>query len=385
MLRVFILFLKNLGRNKVRTALTALAVVVLVAVYTLASTVTDIVNQVVSAHSSQTRLIVREKYIMPSQFPIRYVPKIAAIEGVEDWTVWHFYAGYLDDAGHTAAGIATRMDNLREMHPGMEDLDPALLDAMDREKNGVLMGQSILDQMNWHPGQKFSLTSFTHLGKNLDFKIVGVLPSELWSKNFFFREDYFQEGVGDRESVNLVWLRVADSETGKRVAADAERLFANSRDKLRVETESAGVGRFMGRANTIVHIINFVVSILLIDMVVVLSNSISMTVRERRREMAILKILGFQPRFILGMIAGEAIVVGAAGGLLGAGLAYLVSVLNMAGQLPIRIDFLVQFPIPPRFILHGLLVGAAVGFIGSAVPAWMAQKVRVVEAFSNAG
>ena len=77
--------------------------------------------------------------------------------------------------------------------------------------------------------------------------------------------------------------------------------------------------------------------------------------------------------------------VGAAGGLLGAGLAYLISVLNMAGQLPLRIDFLVQFPIPPRFILHGLLVGAAVGFIGSAVPAGMAQKVRVVEAFSNAG
>lgn len=385
MVKFLSLLAKNLGRNKVRTTLTALAVLVLVAIYTLASTVTDTVGEAITELSSQSRLMVREKWIMPSRFPVRYLPKILAVKGVEDWTPWHFYFGTLDEAGHNIAGIATRMDNLCEMHSGMDDLDPALLSAMDREKNGVLMGRVIMDQMNWQVGQRFSVISSSHVGKNLEFQVVGVLGSNLWARNFFFREDYYQEGLGDKENVNVLWLRVSDEQTGKRVSADVERLFQNSREKLRVETESAGVGRFIGRADTLVNIINFVVGILLLDMVVVVSNSIGMTVRERRQEMAILKILGFQPSFIVAMVVGEAIVVGAAGGLCGAGLSCLVSALNAAGHLPTRIDFLMQFPIEVKFVLHGLLVGGAIGFLGSVLPARSAFKVRVAEAFSNVG
>ena len=169
------------------------------------------------------------------------------------------------------------------------------------------------------------------------------------------------------------------------VAAEVERLYENAPAKLRVETESAGVGRFIGRTSTVVNIINVVVTILLVDMVIVLSNSISMTVRERRREVAILKILGFQPAFILVMVVGEAVTVGAIGGLLGAGFTYVASALNLAGQFPLRIDFLLQFPVPAKFLLHGLVVGTLVGFIGSIIPAWNAQKIQVAEAFSNVG
>lgn len=377
------LLVRSLGRNKTRTSLTGLAVIVLVAIYTLATTVTDTVNQMLRAYSSQTRLIVREKWVMPSVFPVRYISQIADVPGVEDWTVWHFYAGTLDNAGHNGAGIATRIDNLVRMHSGLETLDPKLLTAMQRQKDGALVGRWILQQMNWKVGQRFTMNSFTHLGKNLQFTIVGELPSELWARNFFFREDYYQEATQDKETVNIVWLRVADDTTGKRVSADVERLFAKSPAKLRVETESAGAGRFIGRIGTIVNVINFVVSILLIDMVVVLSNSISMTVRERRRELAIFKILGFRPWFLLVMVVGEAMLVGAAGGLLGAGCTYLLSLLNSLGRLPVRIDFLLQFPIPPKFVLHGLVIGALVAFLGSIVPALHARRVHVVEAFSN--
>lgn len=385
MLKFLGLFLKNLGRNKIRTSLTAMAVIVLVAIYTFATSVTATVTRLLAAYSNQSRLIVREKWVMPSKFPARYVTKIAAVPGVEDWTTWSFYAGHLDDMGHNAAGIATRIDNLPEMHPGLENLDPTLLDAMRSQRNGALVGHSVMTQMHWQVGQKFTLRSYTHIGYDLDFQVVGAIDSDLWANNFFFRQDYYQEGVGDKDRVNIMWLRAADERTGRQVAAEVERMFANGRDKIRVETESAGVGRLLSRSNTVVQIINFVVTILLIDMVVVLSNSISMTVRERRREMAILKILGFQPSFILRMIVGEAMMVGALGGVLGAGFAYTLTLLNRFDYLPTRIDFLVQFPVAPHYILHGLLVGAAVGFLGSIVPAWHAQKVKVIEAFSNAG
>jgi putative ABC transport system permease protein len=380
-----LLLIKNLGRNKLRTGLTGLAVLMLMAIYTFTFAVTDKVNRLIDAHSSQNRLMIREKWVMPSKFPVRYVSKIAQVEGVDDWTPWNFYAGYLDDAGHMAQGVATRIDNLREMHPGLENLDPALLEQMQHEKEAVLIGQAAMEQMNWKVGQKFTVMSFTHLGKNLEFRVIGVLPSDLWSRNFFFRQDYYQEATGDKESVNLVWARVADANTAKRVSAEIEQLFENSREKLRVETESAGVGRLVGRTTALVNILNFVVAVLLLDIVAVLANSISMTVRERRREVAILKILGFQPSFVLMMVIGEAVLVGAAGGVLGGGAAWLLATVNSAGLLPTKIDFLLEFPVSLKFVFQGLLIGVLVGFLGSVIPAWSAQKISVIEAFSKAG
>jgi putative ABC transport system permease protein len=383
--RFLVFVLKNLGRNRLRTTLTGLAVVVLMAIYTFAGTVTDKVNQMVAAHSSQVRLIVRERWTTPSHLPIRYVRELAGLDGVEDWTVWHAYAGFFDDAGNAGAGFATRMDNFREMHPEMDRLDPAALEAISRCRNGALVGRWILDHMHWQVGQKYILKSFTHPGKDLEFEIVGELPSEIWARCFFFREDYFQEAVADKETVNVVWLRASDVQTSKRLAAQIEERFSKRRVQVRVETEAAGVGRLLERTEAVVNIVNFVVVVLLVDMVLVLSNSINMTVRERRQEMAILKVLGFPPSFIVAMVVGEALAVGLVGGMLGAALAFGVSELNLAGRLPFSESFLLEFPVPAKFVWHGSVVGALVGFLGSILPAWRAQKVKAAEVFANPG
>ncbi len=383
--RFAVFVLKNLGRNRLRTTLTGLAVVVLMVIYTGAGAVTDKVNQMIAAHSSEVRLIVRERWTTPSRLPIRYVHELTGLDGVEDWTVWHVCGGLLDDAGHVAAGFATRMDNLRQMHPGMDDLDPALIEAMRRRRNGVLVGRWILDQTGWRVGQRCTLKSFTHPGKDLQFVIVGQLPSEIWARCFFFRDDYFQDSVADQQTVNVIWLRVGDVETGKRLAAEIEQTYSKHRVQVRVETEAAGVSRLLGQTKTVVNIVNFVVTVLLIDMVIVLSNSINMTVRERRQEMAILKTLGYQPSFIVALVVGEALAVGAVSGVLGAALAYGFSELSLAGCLPFTARLVVDFPVPVRFVWHGLVVGALVGFLGSALPAWRAQRVKAVEAFANPG
>jgi ABC-type antimicrobial peptide transport system permease subunit len=45
--------------------------------------------------------------------------------------------------------------------------------------------------------------------------------------------------------------------------------------------------------------------------------------------------------------------------------------------------FLSMFPVLPDTILWGFFLGAGVGFIGSAIPAWNARKVKVSEVFSR--
>ena len=180
MFKFSLLILKNLGRNRMRTLLTCSAVVVLVVVFSVVTSIIGFVQNVVGDQARQTRLIVSERWTTPSRFPLRYVERIAAAPGVVDWTAWNCKRGYFDASKQNdrrGDGIATRVDNLRSMYPGLEDLAPELVDAMRRDRTAALVGPSIMQTMNWSVGQKFTLVSPKPSANDLEFRIVGVLPA----------------------------------------------------------------------------------------------------------------------------------------------------------------------------------------------------------------
>jgi putative ABC transport system permease protein len=387
-MKFFILILKNLGRSKLRTTLTALAVAVMATICAEMMTIIVSVRQHVEAESSQSKLLVTERWVAPSHIPARYLPSLTRLEGVVDWTVWNFYAGYFDASrqrSHQGFGLATRPENLVSMHSGLEKLDPAAVEALKREKTGAIMSADVMQQMGWNIGQQFTVLSSSHPDKDLRFKIVGVMPPGEYSRNFFFREDYFEEGTGNKETINCVWLRLRDADAARTVAGEIQEQFQKRQPELKVETESAGVARFVSRGQAILSIIELVVSILVIDMVIVLSNSISVATRERKVEMAVLKVLGFEPLAIMVLVIGEATLIGAISGFFGAALAWLVSTLAVHGVLPsnsvTRIFF--TFPIEMKMVCWGALMGACVGFCGSVLPAWNARKVKVSDVFAK--
>lgn len=386
--KFILLALKNLGRNKVRTTLTALAVAVLVTIASLMTTVTESVRKAVQSNASQTKLIVSEKWTVPSQVPLRYLPQLTHQPGVVDWTSWNLYAGFFDESmqsDRAGLGIATRPENLVEMHEGLAGLDPVALNAFRHDKTAVILGPQIMSLMRWKVGQQFTFISSSHPGKDLRFRIVGVSPPGGFSLNFFFRQDYFEEATGDKSAVSMVWLRLRDPAAGEQVSANIQKTFARRQPELKVETESAGVARFASRGEAILSIIEMVVAILLIDMIIILSNSISISTRERRSEMAVLKVLGYTPAHIIAMVVGEASFVGALSGWFGAALAWSCSALAQRGWLPSEgfAGFLTLFPIPPETMAWGALLGAAVGFVGSVLPAWQARKVKVSDVFAR--
>jgi putative ABC transport system permease protein len=387
-LKFFILILKNLGRNKLRTTLTALAVTVMVTICAEMMTIIATVRQHVEAEASQSKLLVTERWVAPSRIPARYVPALTRLEGVVDWTIWNFYAGFLDESrqrSHQGFGLATRPDNLVSMHTGLEKLDREAIEALKREKTGAILSADIMRMMGWKLGQSFTVLSSSHTGKDLRFKIVGVLPPGEYSRNFFFREDYYEEATSNKETINCVWLRMRDAESARQAAGQIQEQFQKKQPELKVETESAGVARFVSRGQAILSIIELVVSILLIDMVIVLSNSISVATRERKVEMAVLKVLGFEPAAIMVLVIGEATLIGAASGLFGASLAWLCSTLAVSGIVTnsaVSRIFLL-FPIRIEMLLWGVLMGSFVGFAGSVLPAWNARKVKVSDVFAK--
>src|SRR5579875_2449274 len=312
-MKIFLLILKNLRRNKLRTALTASAVIVMAMICAEMAAILFWVDQHVQRQASQSKLLVSERWVAPSCIPARYLTLLTHQEGIEDWTLWNLYVGFLDASRQCSSqvvGLATRPDNLMAMHLGLEKLDPAAVEAFQREKTGALLGADLMQQMNGQIGQQFTVLSSSHPNKDLRFKIVGVLPPGEYARNFFFREDYYEEGTGNKETITCVWLRLRDAETAQRVAARIQEQFQHTQPELKVETESAGAARFVRREEAILSILQWMVVILVIDMAMVLSNSISLATRERRVEIAVLKVLGFEPSTILVLVVGEAMLVG---------------------------------------------------------------------------
>lgn len=121
---------------------------------------------------------------------------------------------------------------------------------------------------------------------------------------------------------------------------------------------------------------------ILITLSLVIANAISISVRERSLEMAVLKVLGFRPGHLLTLVLGKALLIGIGSGLLSAGLTYVLINKVMGGiKFPIR--FFPAFFVPLNAIWWGLAVGGLTAFAGSILPAWSARTVKVSDVFSK--
>jgi putative ABC transport system permease protein len=121
---------------------------------------------------------------------------------------------------------------------------------------------------------------------------------------------------------------------------------------------------------------------ILVTMALVIANAISISVRERRTEMAVLKVLGFAPWQVMVLILGEALLVGCGSGLLSAGLAF--ALINLAfGGIKFPIAWFPAFQLAPQALYWGPMIGGLTALAGSLLPAWSARSVKVSEVFSK--
>jgi putative ABC transport system permease protein len=107
----------------------------------------------------------------------------------------------------------------------------------------------------------------------------------------------------------------------------------------------------------------------------VTGNTMAIAVRERIRELAVMKAIGFSDTFVLVMVLAETMLVSAIGGGVGLALAKLLTVLGdpTGGFLP-------YFHLPSQSVVVGLALSLGVGLVAGLVPALSAGRLRVVDA-----
>jgi putative ABC transport system permease protein len=97
-----------------------------------------------------------------------------------------------------------------------------------------------------------------------------------------------------------------------------------------------------------------------------------MNVRERTREIAILRTLGFTPGAIVALVAVETAVLAGLGGALGVGVAAVA----LGGQAAL----LQNLHLEVSTLVVALLASVAIGAIGGLIPALSAIRLTIVDA-----
>lgn len=415
-MKLLLLILKNLRRSPMRTLLTAVGTMVLVFVVTGLWSMLHLIDEATAEKNQNLKLIITEKWELPSRMPMAYVPTL--IEGAAeqpgdarplDWMTWTFYGGTLDPQNRTPDNtmfcfamepekVLTMMDDIEDLTGAARAEAQTLVEQMLEKPDRIVIGEDRLRQIGKQIGDRIRLTSINYRGIDLEFEIIGVFPpaAARYSKLALFNRAYFDRAIDQwprthqnqphpqaGRTINLVWLRVDNRRDFERIAQQISSSPAYTVPSVKCETAAAGVGNFLQSFRSLLDAMRFLlVPAILITLSLVISNAISISVRERRQEFAVLKVLGFQPWHLLAMVLGEAVAVGGAAGLLSAGGTYL-GVNQGLGGIKFPIAFFGVFLVPEAAIAWGLLIGVGTAVVGSIVPAIAATRIRVAEVFAK--
>lgn len=115
-----------------------------------------------------------------------------------------------------------------------------------------------------------------------------------------------------------------------------------------------------------------------------LANTMAMSVRERTRELGVMRAVGFSPAQLGGFVVGEALFLGVMGGGVGLLMSYPVIEALVSKVLADQMNF-PPVLIHPRVAAWAMALTAGLSLLASGLPAYRVMKLRVVEAISRVG
>ncbi len=380
-MKVFKLIFKNALRHKLRTFLTILGMAIAVMAFGVLRTVVDMYYEGLNA-ASPNRLITRQAVSFVFPLPLSYREKIAKIPGVEIVSYANWFGGVYKDKQNFFARMGVDPETIFEVYPEYI-VDPKELEAFKRERNSCVIGSELAKQYGFTIGDIIPLDGDIYPGK-WQFVVRGIYKPRDQSTDatqMFFHweaidERMKQEMPGRAGDVGWYIVKIKDPSQAAAVSEEIDALFKNSSNATKTETERAFTQGFISGASALLTAMNFVAYVIIGIIMLVLGNTMIMSARERTREYAVFKTLGFTKGHLFGLILGESLLISA----LGAGTGLLLTypfVSGIAAFMPK--GFFPYFFVTPSTFILGASAALVVGLAASIFPLQRAFRTRIVD------
>jgi putative ABC transport system permease protein len=374
---------RQLVRNRIRTALTAGAIALAIALVCLLLTMPAGMNYMLKQIASNTRVVVHNEAGLVYPLPYSYIQKVRSLPGVVEAVSWTWFGGAFQiEKGVAFPNFAVEPETVGKVFADY-NMDPAQLEAFRKTRNGAMVGGGTLKAMGWKLGDLVTLKS-TVWPVDLDFQIVGEIPNEQ-APHFWFQREYLDQalraaGRSGLDTLGVIWVRVDDPARVTPLLREIDETFRNSEAQTASETERSYFKNFFSMLEGFVTVILIVTGLVAVCIVFIAANTASMSVRERFGEIAVLKAVGFSRRQIFGTLLSEAVLLSTLGGLIGAAVSFgLTQMLGAATGWNPALGPLGGFVVSEAIAVQGLFLALFVGMVSGVVPAFGAARRGVAE------
>lgn len=373
--------LRNVFRQKARTVLTILGVMIgIAAIVALGSLSEGLRVQITKSLEQAGGIVtVTEKSdqglfvgMTTSEISQETVDEILSVDGIREATPVIYEVGYLED-GSVGFGQPTLFES------GVQPEDIELFTT----EGAVLDEGDLLEEGD----TDYAMMGYT-LSQRLDLEVGDIVTVE--ERDFIIKGVYEEFGDPGLDSGVIIPLEIAQ-DLFERDTYSAVIVYPEDLDEVEtlandIEDSVEGVSAFTTAefAKQIQSIVDqigfFTIGIAAISAIVGglgVMNTMIMSVMERRREIGVLKAIGATNSYVLKMILIESAIISLIGGLLGLGIGYLGS-----NALRFLTDGQAEGIVTIRLVIYSMAFALFLGVVGGIYPANRASKLSPVEALS---
>lgn len=382
MIKFLPLVLKNCLRSKRRSLLTILSIAASLCLLGVLGAFYYMFFLTTPSEDQALRLWTRNRVSLARPLPLSYEQKIAQIPGVAEVMIFQWFGGtYKDsrDPKNFFPRFAAEAGKLFDVYPEYKvpgDQKQAFL----RERTACIVGRKLADRIGVRVGDRVLLKGDI-FPVNLDLTVRGIYESPRDNENLIFHNEYLREsmkGLGWGDWTSTFAIRARSIEDVPHIAKAVDDTFRNSPAQTKTETEKQFEISFLSFLGNVKLFLISICAAVTFTILLVSGNTMAMSVRERVREVGILKTLGFRRGAILAIIVSESVFIAILGGVLG--LAFAELVCEFARRMPSTFADMTRIKMPPEVWALAMVVAVFIGVVSSVVPAWNAARLPIVEA-----
>src|ERR1700722_2477783 len=388
MFRYVSLMFKNSLRNRRRSALTIVSIGMSLCLLGVLGALYRGLFLAPPTPGQELRLVVHHKVSITQPLPFSYESKIRQVPGVREAMVWQWFGGTYKDARDQKnffARFCVEPDKFFRVRPEII-LPTDQQQAFEHLRTAAIASSDLAARMNWKVGKKIFLTGDI-FPVNPELTLVGIFDDPNTSETLFFSQIYLREMLGvssaRQDMVGSFQVQVERADQVDGVAKTIDDIFANSTAPTKSESEQAFTLQFVSFLGNVKVFLMSICAAVTFTVLLVSANTMAMSVRERIREVGILKTLGYTPGTILFLILGEAGVLSLLGGIIGLLLA--VGLTGGGGHGPSFIQAMKTLTITPDVGAALLVLSFIIGVASSFIPAFNASRTPILESLRNSG
>jgi putative ABC transport system permease protein len=365
---------RNALRNKRRFVLTVFSVTLSLFLLTVLLVMLRGLTEPATTDDAALRIVVRHKVSLANMLFSKYKTRIERMPGVKFCTKLLWFGGIYQDEKNFFPQFACDAPMLFKVLSEAR-VDPEQLQRFIAERTACVVGIKTMQRFGWKVGDRITLMG-AMWPCNLELTIRAIYSGSVDETNLFFHHEYFDEATGDQGFTGLFWVRCESAAVVPELIEKIDAEFANSDAETKTETQQSFQLGFVSMLGNLKLLIGSICSVIVFTLVLVTSATMGMAIRERGREIAILKAIGYEGSMLFVMLLAESFGLALLGGALGCGIAW--GLLKAVDIYQLSRGLFVNFEVTPTIVAQALSVASALGLLSCLWPAFTSIRRSVV-------